>query len=248
MITFTVTYILLSFLFILVLYSLCTFIGEALPPPGLHRMVTGQGTESISLRSVLGQPSSLPHSNDSGFVRLVPGQQTPRDSPEPSSLERLIPGQQNHEDMISQRMVPGHYSQDDRFSSHQILQDELHRLIPGQVETEPPIGTRMILGQQRDEENNTSVNEIDRMIPGEVSEHEISFPGDVPDDERMVPGGMSDDSRSQSISIDDETRNSSERMIPGMIETNQLQPDNTTERLVTGGGRAEVDNLSNSCR
>jgi len=61
--------------------------GEALPPPGLHRMVTGQGPDSLSQRSVMGQ------NNGSGFIRLVPGQPTPSASP---GLERHVTGQQNN--------------------------------------------------------------------------------------------------------------------------------------------------------
>ncbi|XP_046670517.1 protein transport protein Sec16A isoform X3 [Homalodisca vitripennis] len=227
--------------------------GEPLPPPGLHRLVTGQGTESISQRSVLGQPPSTPQ-NNSGFVRLVPGQLTPSASPEPSSLERLVPGQQNNEEIplnSSHRLVPGHQSQDSqllqRFSNHQEPQGEMQRLVPGQVENDPPIGVRMIPGQLSDDENNVNTNDMERMIPGGLSEHEISFPEEIPDDERMVPGGMSDDSRSQSLSMDDERRNSSERMIPGMTVPpviNPIQSETQPERLVTGAGI--VDSTDNS--
>lgn len=210
-------------------------------------MVTGQGTESISQRSVLGQPPSI--SQNSGFSRLVHGQPTPNGSPEPMTMERLVPGQQNNEDITvssSHRMVPGHQSQDiQRFSTHQESQESpIQRLVTGQTQSSSPVGVRMIPGQLSDDENNASTNDMERMIPVGVSEHESSFPGDVPDDERMVPGGMSDDSRSQSISIDDEMRNSSERMIPGMTEPNSLQASSQNERLVTGAGNGEALNAS----
>lgn len=209
-------------------------------------MVTGQGTESLSQRSVLGQPPSI--SQNDVFTRLVHGQPSPSSSPEPMTLKRLVPGQQNNEDVnmsSSHRMVPGHQSQDNlqKFSTHQESQESPNeRLVTGQTQSSSPVGVRMIPGQLSDDENNVSASDMERMIPVGVSEHENSFPGDVPDDERMVPGGMSDDSRSQSISIDDEMRNSSERMIPGMTELHSSQASSQNERLVTGAGNGEVSN------
>ncbi|XP_054270029.1 protein transport protein Sec16A isoform X3 [Macrosteles quadrilineatus] len=136
--------------------------GEALPPPGLHRMVTGQGTDSV--------PHRQPPSGGGGFVRLVPGQPTPSASPEPITMERMVPGQQNAPD---ERMVPGHQ-----------MQDSL-RLVPGGQQEE-----RMVPGQLSDDENNTSAD-FERMVPGRMSEHEDSFPRDV-EDERMVTGAGMD--------------------------------------------------------
>lgn len=216
---------------------------EAFPPPGLHRMVTGQVTESLSQRSVLGQPPG-DSGTDIGLQRLIPGEQTHNSSPVSSdspNLHRLIPGQTNHDaappqlDSSSfQRMVPGQFMQPDTQSMQRLIPGQteqnipndhlgFHRLVPGQTESGLPLETRMIPGQLSDDEPVTSDSRsLERMVPGGTSEQEVSIPGDDPEYERMVPGGVSDvDSRSQSVSNDGESRHSSERMIPGRTMQNE---------------------------
>lgn len=228
------------------MYNYCTVLtGEVFPPPGLHRMVTGQVTESLSQRSVLGQPPE-DSGSDIGLQRLIPGEQTHSNSPVPSdtsNLHRLIPGHTNHDMMAPtqldsssfQRMVPVQFMQPETQSSMQrvipgqveqnIPNDHpgFQRLVPGQTESGLPIETRMIPGQLSDDEPvNSDSRSLERMVPGGTSEQEVSIPGDEPEDERMVPGGVSDvDSRSQSVSNDGESRHSSERMIPGRTMQNE---------------------------
>lgn len=218
--------------------------GEAFPPPGLYRMVTGQVTESLSQRSVIGQPPG-DSGSDMALHRLVPGEQSHSSSPVPadsSNLHRLIPGQTDHDAMAPsqlesssfQRMVPGQFMQPDTQSMQRLIPGQMEqnipndhpgfqRLVTGQTESGLPIETRMIPGQLSDDEPVSSDNRsLERMVTGGTSEQEVSIPGDDPEDERMVPGGVSDgDSRSQSVSNDGESRHSSERMIPGRTMENE---------------------------
>lgn len=223
----------------------CVLTGEAFPPPGLHRMVTGQVTDSLSQRSVLGQPPGDSGSGDIGLQRLIPGEQTHSSSPIPSdtaNLQRLIPGQTRVDAMVPlqlesssfQRVVPGQFMQPEPQLMQRLIPGQIEqnipndhpgfqRLVPGQTECGLPIETRMVPGQLSDDEPINSDNRsIERMVPGGTSEQEVSVAGEEPEDERMVPGGISDvDSRSQSVSNDGESRHSSERMIPGRTMQNE---------------------------
>ena len=207
-------------------------------------MVTGQVTESLSQRSVLGQPPG-DSGSDMGLQRLIPGEQTHTSSAVPSdtpNIHRLIPGQTNHDTVTSsqvesssfQRMVPGHFTQPETQSMQRLIPGQIEqnipnehpgfqRLVPGHTETGLPIETRMIPGQLSDDEAvNSDSRSLERMVPGGTSEQEVNIPGEDPEDERMVPGGVSDvDSRSQSVSNDGESRHSSERMIPGRTVQNE---------------------------
>ncbi|XP_075226850.1 endoplasmic reticulum export factor secretory 16 isoform X2 [Lycorma delicatula] len=176
--------------------------GEAVPPPGLHRLVTGQGQTVGQERMVVGSPPP-PQSSSSNSLSMLQRPQVPGHSmqqqsdltnhpPLPPLGQRMIPGQLRDADM--ERMVLGSSgnSGNDNISGIQQSREQLQnnpvsqRTVPG--------GRSNDVQQSRDRDQQQSDSVSQRTVPGGSSTSSSSagssssYTQDLQSEERLVLG------------------------------------------------------------
>lgn len=177
-------------------------LGEAAPPPGLHRLVTGQGQTIDRERLVVGSPPpSIPPSSGSASLSQRPQvlghsmQQQSDSSVRPPIGQRMIPGQLRDDDM--ERMVlgsSGNSGNDNLSSVPQPSRDQLQTSFVSQRTV--PGGRSNDIQQLRDREQPSGDHVSQRTVPGGsstssssgASSSSYSQHQDLPSEERLVLG------------------------------------------------------------